>query len=364
MSLPTFSFSTTADDVAAVFATDIEGRNGQQRPFHGIGFETARAITKYAGLVVIAGYNLERYLISSPNPATSLIIISSLAAVGKAASEVKTYPKPLQVLIHNAVAPISFLKHTMDNLEIQIQTDYIGLFLFAKRVAKKLLTSSTESYVPRVVTPGAGDIPKILGSVSSETGGLHASAKGRHTTAFNGLVGTGDFYLGGENSSRTLAHSACGFLGQDSGIGWKTIPQGAATTVAAAFDTRLNGLEFMSENSPDIPGAFLSDSTEASKEVAPHGSDPRRSDYLIAEKLWNEIIGVEFAFEEKCQFRQPDEHFEGELLLFAWRQATIVRSCMKHMGDTGSLQSGGDTENISCSDNGTPLRDGLLPLNM
>jgi hypothetical protein len=30
----------------------------------------------------------------------------------------------------------------------------------------------------------------------------------------------------------------------------------------------------MSEKSPDIPGAFLSDSTEANKEVAPHGSDP------------------------------------------------------------------------------------------
>jgi hypothetical protein len=43
----------------------------------GIGFETARAITKYAGLVVIAGYNLERYLISSPNPAASLIIVSA-----------------------------------------------------------------------------------------------------------------------------------------------------------------------------------------------------------------------------------------------------------------------------------------------
>jgi NAD(P)-dependent dehydrogenase (short-subunit alcohol dehydrogenase family) len=39
----------------------------------------------------------------------------------------------------------------VDNLESQIQTDYIGPFLFAKLVAKKVLTSSTESYVPRVV---------------------------------------------------------------------------------------------------------------------------------------------------------------------------------------------------------------------
>jgi hypothetical protein len=36
MSLPTFSLSTTAGDVAAVFATEIEGKNGQQQPFHGV----------------------------------------------------------------------------------------------------------------------------------------------------------------------------------------------------------------------------------------------------------------------------------------------------------------------------------------
>jgi hypothetical protein len=35
------------------------------------------------------------------------------------------------------------------------------------------------------------------------------------------------------------------------------------------------------------------------------------------------------------------------------------------VGDMGSLQIGGDTENIwAYSDNGTPFRDGLLPLNM
>jgi hypothetical protein len=35
------------------------------------------------------------------------------------------------------------------------------------------------------------------------------------------------------------------------------------------------------------------------------------------------------------------------------------------VGDMGSLQSGGDTENIwAYSDNGTPFRDGLLLLNM
>ncbi|KAJ7458070.1 hypothetical protein FB451DRAFT_1182825 [Mycena latifolia] len=65
---------------------------------------------------------------------------------------------------------------------------------------------------------------------------------------------------------------------------WKTIPQGAATyflerTVAAALDTRLN----------DKPGAYLSNSSEANKNLAPHSSDP-----AIAAKLWTvmeEITG-------------------------------------------------------------------------
>jgi NAD(P)-dependent dehydrogenase (short-subunit alcohol dehydrogenase family) len=39
----------------------------------------------------------------------------------------------------------------VDNLESQIQTDHIGPFLFTKLVAKKVLESGTESYVPRVV---------------------------------------------------------------------------------------------------------------------------------------------------------------------------------------------------------------------
>ncbi|KAJ7686133.1 hypothetical protein B0H17DRAFT_723311 [Mycena rosella] len=68
------------------------------------------------------------------------------------------------------------------------------------------------------------------------------------------------------------------------GLPWKSIPQGAATTVAAAFDTRLN----------DKPGAYLSDGTEANKERADHSSDPAN-----AEKLWTvteEVIGETFTF--------------------------------------------------------------------
>ncbi|CAK5267299.1 unnamed protein product, partial [Mycena citricolor] len=64
---------------------------------------------------------------------------------------------------------------------------------------------------------------------------------------------------------------------------WKTIPQGAATTVTAAFDPRLDSL----------PGAYLDDSTVANDKVAPHASDP-----AIATKLWDAtevLVGVKFS---------------------------------------------------------------------
>ncbi|KAJ6453175.1 hypothetical protein C8R45DRAFT_1112680 [Mycena sanguinolenta] len=63
---------------------------------------------------------------------------------------------------------------------------------------------------------------------------------------------------------------------------WKTLGQGAATTVAAAFDIRLESKS----------GAYLVDSVEANDNIAPHCSDPE-----TAMKLWTiteEIVGEKF----------------------------------------------------------------------
>ncbi|KAJ7851330.1 hypothetical protein B0H13DRAFT_2360221 [Mycena leptocephala] len=306
MSLPTFSFSTTAGDVAAVFATEIEGKNVlvTGTSINGIGFETARVIAKYAGLVIITGYNLERLKLAedtikrdvpSANIRRLVLDLSSLAAVRKAASEVNAYPEQLHVIIHNAAAPIGLFKLTVDNLESQIQTDHIGPFLFTKLVAKKVLASGTESYVPRVVfvssTAQARDTGinfKTFGHpdpTTYDSWDTYSEAKRANVLTAIELSKRSK----GKINAYSL-HPGC-FLGPDgkpnpdSGIGWKTIPQGAATTVAAAFDTRLN----------DVPGTFLFDFTEANKDVAPHSPDP-----IIAEKLWNateEIIGEKFVFE-------------------------------------------------------------------
>jgi hypothetical protein len=74
---PSFSYTTTAEEVATAFSDEIKGKNGtlsivvlppHQLPtvlitgtsINGLGFEAARVLAKYAKLVVITGYNEER----------------------------------------------------------------------------------------------------------------------------------------------------------------------------------------------------------------------------------------------------------------------------------------------------------------
>ncbi|KAJ7184871.1 hypothetical protein C8R46DRAFT_1343859 [Mycena filopes] len=324
MSLPTFSFSTTADEVATTFAAEIKGKNVliTGTSLNGIGFETARVIAKHAKLVIITGYNFERLQLSeealkrevpSGNIRPLVLDLSSLAAVRKAAAEVNSWSEPLHVLIHNAAATIGPFKLTADNLESQVATDHIGPFLLTKLLAPKLLAAGTSTYVPRVIflSSSAHNFPGAIG-VNFDTLGkpnpavykpfdayfqgkssgilaaieLSRRSKGR-INAYS--VDPGVIFTNINQKEESIAHmQEYGILGPDGQpsqqFEWKTIPQGASTTLVAAFDTRLNA----------VPGAYLADGVDATKSVAAHSSDLGN-----AERLWTlteEIVGEKFAF--------------------------------------------------------------------
>ncbi|KAJ7891044.1 hypothetical protein B0H13DRAFT_1887374 [Mycena leptocephala] len=304
MSLHIFSFSTTADEVAIEFASEIRGKNG-------IGYEAARVIAKHANLIVITGYNIERLKLSeaairedvpSANIRPLTLDLSSLAAIRKAAEEVNAYSEPLHVLIHNAAAAIGPFKLTVDNLEMQMATDHIGPFLLTKLRAPKLLAASTPSHTPRVVfvssaahafgpgvdsrapQPGEPKCANILTAIE-----LSKRSKG-NINAYSLHPGGTVIYTNINQKEESIEHmQSVGLLGPDcrpntEKFTWKTISQGAATTVAAAFDTRFDAK----------PGTDLSDSSDANGDVAPHCSDPAN-----AEKLWaltEEITGESFTF--------------------------------------------------------------------
>ncbi|KAK6983808.1 hypothetical protein R3P38DRAFT_3233607 [Favolaschia claudopus] len=166
MSPPEFSFTTTAEEVAAAFANEITGKmvlliTGTS--IGGIGFEAARVIAKHANLVIITGYNGERQatqmicrklLLRKKSPLLTFALsfsTSSLTAVRQAAAEGQRLSRPIHVLIHNAAAPIGPFKLTVDHLDTQMATSHFGPFLFTKLISPRLLAAETTSYTPRVI---------------------------------------------------------------------------------------------------------------------------------------------------------------------------------------------------------------------
>ncbi|KAJ6551859.1 hypothetical protein B0H19DRAFT_1264487 [Mycena capillaripes] len=290
---------------------------------NGIGFDTARAIAKYAGLVIITGYNVERLQLSADairkevptaNVRTVVLDLSSLAAVRKAAEEINTYSEPLHVLIHNAAHTSLVYSITVDDIESQMAVNHVSPFLLTKLLLPKLLASNSPTWLPRVVVvsseiqgmgPGIdlSAVRKPAPGSAQETDILlrYHEAKSAGLLTALGLAkrGAGKLQAYSLHPGTIFTNvqtkeavvpvlQAIGVLKEDgqpnleSAFKWKTIPQGAATTVVAAFDPRLN----------DKSGSFLEDCVEANEKRHAMNSDPAK-----AEKLWKvteEIVGEEF----------------------------------------------------------------------
>ncbi|KAJ7465022.1 hypothetical protein FB451DRAFT_1369962 [Mycena latifolia] len=322
MSLPTFTSTTTAEEVANTFSGEIQGKNVliTGTSLNGLGFEAARVIAKHANLVIITGYNVERLKLSEaaikkdvPTANIRLLTfdLSSLAAVRKAAAEVDAYAEPLHVLVHNAASsPAGPFKLTPDGLEMQMATAHFGPFLLTKLLAPKLLASATAAFTPRVVIVSSGaqaaagvDFTTLAKPDPTKytSFGAYYQAKSANvlfaielSKRFDGKIKAyslhpGAVYTAGcQKEEMKAPFQAAGIFGPDGMPNpdkeWKTLAQGAATTVAAAFDTRI----------ADKPGAYLVDCVEANAQIAPHNADPAN-----AEKLWTlteEIVGEKFTF--------------------------------------------------------------------
>ncbi|KAJ7069274.1 NAD-P-binding protein [Mycena amicta] len=324
MTLPTFGFSTTCDQVADALASEISGKNVliTGTSVGGIGFDAARSIAKYAGLVIITGYNAERLQLSAEairketptaNVRTLLLDLSSLAAVRKAAEEINTYPEPLHVLINNAANTDGIFSITVDDFERQMAVDHFSPFIFTKLLLPKLLASKSPSWLPRVIAVSSdahGMGPGIdLSALRKPAPGSAQEANFflRYHEAKSAIILTAlELARRGEGKLRAYSlHPGVIFTnvflkdevitimkavdiltpeGEPNPVGrnWKTIPQGAATTVVAAFDPRLN----------DKSGSFLVDCVEANDQRSAICSDPE-----TAKKVWKlteEILGEEF----------------------------------------------------------------------
>ncbi|KAJ7712034.1 hypothetical protein B0H16DRAFT_584065 [Mycena metata] len=322
MSLPTFTISTTAEEVATALVEQIRGKNVliTGTSMNGLGFEDARVLAKHANLVIITGYNAERLKLSeetikkdvpSANLRTLTLDLSSLDAVRKAAAEVNAYPEPLHVVIHNAAASISKFKLTVDGLESQMATSHIGPFLLTKLIAPKILAAGTASYTPRVVfvsssahrmgpaidldavgKPNASTYTTFLGYFHAKGAQILDAielSKRSHGKINAYSLSPGAVSTNINQKEESKADMIAGGILTPEGLPnpkfhWKTIPEGAATTVVAAFDPRLDA----------TPGVYLEDAVVANDQVAPWAADPE-----TASKLWTiteGIVGESFSF--------------------------------------------------------------------
>ncbi|KAJ7626595.1 hypothetical protein DFH06DRAFT_1443520 [Mycena polygramma] len=318
MSRPSFSATTTADEVATAFAKEIEGKNVlvTGTSVGGIGFETARVLAKHANLVIITGHNAERMKIAqdtiksevpSANIRPLMVDLSSLGSVRKAAAEVNAYPEPLHILINNAAGGSWEFQLTEDNIVSQMATSHVGPFLLTKLLTRKLLAARTAQYTPRVVfvsseaqAAGTGvnfDSLAKPDPASYEPMQMYGEVKAANVlTALElskrskGQINAYSLHPGRITKREGVSEvmQKMGILTADKqpnkDLPWKTLGQGAATTMIAALDPTLD----------DKPGAYLVDCVVANGAVAPHSSDPAN-----AEKLWSlteNIIGESFVF--------------------------------------------------------------------
>nr|GAT61349.1 short-chain dehydrogenase/reductase family protein [Mycena chlorophos] len=343
-----FTEKTTANEVAEVFAEQIKGKTVlvTGTSVTGLGFTTARAFAKDAGLVIITGRSLTKLketedALKKEYPQANIrplvldlasresvrkaaaevnaypeplhILIHNAAAViesvRKAAAEVNAYPEPLHILIHNAAAVIGSFRLNLDNLESQFSSDHVSPFLLTKLLAPKLLASASTGFAPRVVVVSSGahtygvidwdTLAKPDESKYTAIGG-YAAAKianvlfakeltrrsGGKIQAFSlhpGAIATGEAPETVQTMQSLGIYTADGKPNTEK-FQWKTREQGSATTVAASVDPSLEGKG----------GAYLVDSVIADGQVSAFAADDGH-----AKKLWElteELLGEKFTF--------------------------------------------------------------------
>ncbi|KAJ7061256.1 hypothetical protein C8F01DRAFT_1288634 [Mycena amicta] len=343
MSLPAFGFFSTAQDVASALSAQIVGKNVliTGTSLHGLGFETARAIAKYANLLIITGHNSERLRLSydtiklelpCANVRALQLDLSSLASVRRAAQELVEDAEPLHVIIHNAAATIGDFKLTEDGFESQLATNHIGPFLLTKLLLPQLLASASTTagciWTPRIVylssiahglthehnlqfTAAMMRVPnqemyeafdiysqtKAAAVLMAKAVTRSAAGKVHAFSVHPGVIFT-NIMKKEESLAPLRAQNILNEAGQPSSKvfpEWKNFEQGAATTVVAAFDPRI---EYES-------GGYLSDCVMANQDIWPMCLDP-----AIGIALWSateEVLGEKLLFDLLDESMHPTQ---------------------------------------------------------
>ncbi len=315
----TFSADSTTDEVMQ--GIDLHGQCALiTGASSGLGVETARSLARGGATVIMAARDERKTRAAMAGilqelPGAELIFmpldLSDPASILQCAESIRSSRPRLELLINNAGVMACPLRRTAQGWEWQLAVNHIGHFLLAGELVPTLLQAPS----PRVVnlTSGGHQFAAVdfedphfqhrpydrwLAYGQSKTAniwhalGLFERLGDRGLSAFAVHPGAVHTELGRHMSAEELQGLQDG-SDDAPGLTFKSIPQGAATTVWAATSAALSGrgglyLEDCGIGSP-VQGEGLSTSG-----YAPWALDRERADVLW--RLSEEWLGKRFAW--------------------------------------------------------------------
>ena len=312
-----FGASSTAEEI--VGGRDLSGKvvvvTGSSA---GLGQETARVFAKAGATVVMAARNIEKngraadaIRTQVPNAKLELVTfdLADLGSVRRAAAEILTKHRKIDILINNAGFVGGPLAHTAEGCELHFGANHIGPFLLTNLLMPAVIAAAPS----RVVILSSNghrmadvdfedpyfarrDYSHWTAYSQSKRANVHhavalANRVGKLGVTVNavhpGVIVTEVF----RDVTPDEKNMVTGFS-EAGGSPVKSIAQGAATQVWAALAAELEGKG----------GLYLEDCQVGKPDTAPMsatGLMPAALDPATAEKLWTfseQVVGQKFAF--------------------------------------------------------------------
>ncbi|KAA8908880.1 hypothetical protein TRICI_004693 [Trichomonascus ciferrii] len=305
-----FGHNTTSDEAAEHYKGEIEGKTVvvTGATCGGIGAETVKSIAKNGASLVVFTVRNERALndttakLNKEAPGARikgvLLDLASFDSIHKAAAEIKSIASAqIDVLINNAGVMACPYNTTKDGFELQFGTNHLGHFLLTSLLKEKLFNSPT----PRVVnlsstaTWAAPVLFDDINFTNEKETYVPWVAYGQSKTA--NILFTNELHDKFNKSNKLSAYSlhpgaiftnlqrhidpSPESLGLEKDY-WgnplfcpevlkylhpKPVPQGAATTIVAAFNTHIPSGSYLSDCQEEntFPKSYAKDKTNAKR---------------------------------------------------------------------------------------------------
>lgn len=322
MSIPAFNKRSTAEEVATAFQDDIKGKNVLLvgATVKSLGAEFLRVIAPYAKNIWVLGRTVERLQIavdealrgvSGAKPTVHIVQtdMTSFESIRASAAKINAQNLPIDVLVQNIMVYQSpTLQRTAEGFESQIGGNHFGTFLLISLLLPRLrqsgpgarvvaVSSAGHSWHPfRWDDPNYNLRPEEYNSTtaycqSKLANALFTKELAKRLAKEQILAFTlhpGEIMTNGADALDKSVWEMFGATYTEDGTrivppavleSFKTIPQGTATYVAAAFDPSIK----------DQSGSYLIDSRIQNDQLSPQVTDEN------AVRLWElseELVGI------------------------------------------------------------------------